>query len=65
MTKKQGSKRQAVSIEEQYHELFQSHSSLYLSPLNDESTLEQPSPLKVVPSITTYDGAYKEPIVGA
>lgn len=65
MVKKQDRKKQAVSIEEQYHELFQSHSSIRLAPLNDESSLEQPSPLKVVPSVTTYDGAYEEPIIGA
>jgi hypothetical protein len=65
MANKQGKKKQAVTIEEQYQELFQSYSSIRLAPLHDESSLEQPSPLQVVPSVTTYDGAYEEPITGA
>jgi hypothetical protein len=65
MANKQAKKKKTVSIEEQYRELFPYHSSLPFVPLNDDSSLEQPSPLSVVPSLTTYGGAYEEPITGA
>jgi hypothetical protein len=65
MAKKHDKKKTAASIEEQYGELFQYQSALFQAPLNDESSLEQPSPLRVVPSLTTYNGAYEEPILGA
>jgi hypothetical protein len=65
MVTKRDRKKAALSIEEQYNELFQPHPPISSTPLYDESSLEQPSPLRVVPSVTTYDGAYKEPIVGA
>lgn len=59
---KQKPKEKALSLEEQYGELFRYNPSL-VSQDNGDS-LEQPSPLKIVPSLTTY-GAYEEPIIGA
>jgi hypothetical protein len=65
MAKKHDKKKTPVSIEEQYRELFDYQSSVFHAPLSDDSSLEQPSPLKVVPSLTTYNGAYEEPILGS
>jgi hypothetical protein len=59
---KQKTKRNVLSIEDQYSELFRYNPSTTAEI--DGDSLEQPSPLKVVPSLTTY-GAYEEPIVGA
>ncbi|MGH9878629.1 MAG: hypothetical protein ACRD5H_13410 [Nitrososphaerales archaeon] len=55
------SKKQ-MSLEEQYKELFQFIEVLQ-EGYNDESSLEQPSPLQIVPSLTTY-GAYEAPVTG-
>lgn len=48
------------SLEKQYAELFR---GLNFVALPEEGSLEQPSPLMIVPSLTTY-GAYEEPVVG-
>lgn len=62
MAKKKTSQK-VQSLEEQYSELFRYNPSHIISEAEGDS-LEQPSPLKIVPSLTTY-GAYEEPIVGA
>lgn len=52
--------KQPRKLQEQYQELFRALPGLMKA---DSESLEQPSPLKVVPSVTTY-GAYEEPILG-
>lgn len=54
------SEKKTQSLEEQYQEYFKLNQVLIQS---DEGSLEQPSPLMIVPSLTTY-GAYEEPVVG-
>ena len=55
-------KTKEMSLEEQYKQLFTYNNSLQYIDI-EESSLEQPSPLVIVPSLTTY-GAYEEPITG-
>lgn len=50
--------KEARKLEEQYSELFK-FQQVMAQP--EEGSLEQPSPLMIVPSLTTY-GAYDEPI---
>jgi hypothetical protein len=50
------------SLEDKYEELFK-YMNVLPEGSQDESSLEQPSPLQVVPSLTTY-GAYEEPVIG-
>lgn len=59
---KQKANKQILSLEDQYGELFRYNPATIIEGEGD--SLEQPSPLKIVPSLTTY-GAYEEPIVGA
>jgi hypothetical protein len=47
------------SSEERYQEFFPGYPSR--QPDGERQSLEQPSPLRVVPSVTTH-GAYEEPI---
>lgn len=60
MARKPNEKKKILAIEERYQELFQYRGFI---PEVGEDSLEQPSPLKIVPSLTTY-GAYEEPIIG-
>ena len=63
--KKNKGKKKVSSLETQYVEMFQYVAPSYTSPgTEDHSSLEQPSPLKFVPSVVTY-GAYEEPLIGA
>jgi len=58
MAKKNKNKRQGKRPETEYEELFKT--PITTVPSQHES-LAQPSPLKIVDSVTTY-GAYEEPI---
>ena len=63
--KKRKSSQKLPALEHQYSEFFQYVVPSYSVLISgDESSLEQPSPLKVVPSVVTY-GAYEEPLIGA
>ena len=58
-------KKQAVpksKLETQYEELFRQLQTTWVVP-HENSSLAQPTPLKVLPSVVTY-GAYEEPIFG-
>ena len=51
------------SLEESYRTLFREQvSPLWVDDENSDYSLEQPSPFKVVPSVTTY-GISEAPIV--
>lgn len=51
------------SLEESYRTLFREQvSPLWFNDENSDYSLEQPSPFKVVPSVTTY-GISEAPIV--
>ncbi|MFO0706714.1 MAG: hypothetical protein U0412_07645 [Nitrospira sp.] len=64
--KKSKSKKKGPTLETQYEQFFQPLVQIYGSPslLIEETSLEQPSPLRTVPSVVTY-GAYEEPLIGA
>jgi len=53
-------KKAPQKLEDQYRDIVRVSPAVLRS---DNESLEQPSPLKVVRSITTY-GAYEEPILG-
>lgn len=53
--------RNSRSLGDRYLELFQPVNDWRVS--GDTSSLEQPGPLKVVPSVVTH-GAYEAPILG-
>jgi len=55
-------KKKEINLEEQYKLFLKKDKHYYEKPQDDEHSLEQPSPLKNVPSVTTY-GAYEEPIL--
>lgn len=59
---KTSKKTKELSLEEQYNQWFRYNNVLPDREL-DEGSLEQPSPLKIVPSLTTY-GAYEPPVAG-
>jgi len=53
-------RRRKGSLEDRYLELFQFKRAVVEE---EDWSLEQPSPSKIVPSVTTY-GAYDEPVLG-
>ena len=58
MAKKNKKNREKEKLETQYEELFRTPVTTVAGP---RESLAQPSPLKIVDSVTTY-GAYEEPI---
>ena len=53
---------QDSKLETQYEEIFKQIQTTF-GPLPDNSSLAQPTPLKVFPTVVTY-GAYEAPITG-
>lgn len=58
----QMAKMKEKNLEEQYKLLLKKDKHYYEKKQDDDQSLEQPSPLKNIPSVTTY-GAYEEPIL--
>ena len=58
MAKKNKKTRGKEELETQYEKLFRTPTTTVAGP---RQSLAQPSPLKIVDSVTTY-GAYEEPI---
>ena len=56
-------KAKEINIEKQYTKMFGVENLFHGQIQYDDQSLEQPSPLKIVPSVTTY-GASEDPIVG-
>jgi len=50
-------KSEEMPIEKEYRNFFQENKA----PINENQSLEQPSPYPIIQSFTTY-GAYEEPI---